>query len=693
MTRPEDNLRAWPPPEPTRAEANLSEEEVALDEWRREREPILPDFDEIALTVDDILGEGGRLSDIFPGYRPRPQQIELARAVMSAIEDEEDLLGDAPTGVGKSLAYLIPAAIAAQARELRVLVATSTISLQSQLLRKDLPLVARLIPGTTFGVLKGVSNYACARRLDQAGQLAIDGVSEEVSRLVDWAGSTQTGDREELDWLPSREAWSRVSVDSSSCRGRNCAAADRCWSRAARSRAVKSTITVTNYAMLFRLAARSPSLLGRFHVLVCDEAHHMAELARDAFGFRLTAGRLKHAARHLPQVGDWGVLRDQVARSADELFDRLPDEVAAQRKRRTAKERVVEAGCVGQDGRAERMDQALQGLAAAYETMVEAAAGDIERQTDLENARVQTLDLAAELTVAVTCRPGWVYYIETEKSPALCASLLDPSTAIADLVFAEMRSSIQVSATLATGDGRDPFGFAARESGALQARRLAVQSPFDFRGKVALLVPRAHEVPDPREEDFVERAVDYLAHVIDFVGGSTLALFTSYRVLEAARDRLRGCTPYRLLVQGEASREHLMQEFATDVESVLLGTSSFWTGVDVPGEALRCVVMDKFPFPSPSQPVVDAISELDPESFTNYSVPLAVRQFRQGFGRLVRREDDRGLVVCMDRRIRTKRYGGAFRRTLPKGVEVIDDIERARAFVERVVNPDDDIPF
>ena len=627
--------------------------------------------------LHNVFGPGGLLARRFEGYMPRPGQIELAQAVDVALEDGEHLMAEAPTGTGKSIGYGVPASYHAARKGRRVVIATANIALQEQLVGKDLPLLAGLLPWRfEFALLKGKNNYLCHDRLYQEeaeGTLDLlddPGDGPMLDELLQWARCTEKGDVSELPFAPPYRLWRRFSTTSDECKGSDCRFRDECCSLRARAVAQEAQVVVCNYHILFahlqvREATGQDLVLPPFDVAILDEAHKAADIARDFFGFQVTAGAVRWATRLLKKTGE-ARFQQAIAQEAERFFDRL----ARYRSCPTYRRRLRVPDSVPWSRHHDHLDEA----ASAY---VEAAAGagDKDQRAELQRAAARCETLADHLRQAMTLAdPGAVAFIEDNArgQAVLRSKPIEVAERLRQTLFDQAHSVVLTSATLTTGGS---FDHIVREVGVPQPRLLSVESPFDLRRQALLVVPA--DMPEPNDPAFPAAVASTVAEVLELAEGRTLGLFTSYRNLNATYERVRG-NGHRVLRQGDMPRTALVEEFRRDVRSVLLGTESFWAGVDVPGEALSCVIIDRLPFPSPDDPVLDAISERDRQWFRSYSLPRAVIAFKQGFGRLIRTTSDRGVVVVLDRRLVTKSYGRMFTGSLPPMLKSqrLDNIQR-----------------
>jgi ATP-dependent DNA helicase DinG len=605
------------------------------------------------LAVDAIFGPDGRLEQVLPGYEPRAEQAALAAAVETALASGEHLLAEAGTGTGKSLAYLIPALDSGR----RVVVSTATKALQEQLLTKDVPIAAAAL-GREFrvAVLKGRQNYLCRQGLQGFGLLGgqlfprqEDALAFEAMR--DWIDSTETGDRAELDVEPPDAVWSEIAVGADRCLGRRCAFSGVCFSEAARDRAAKADLIVVNHALYFadlglRSRTDAPAILPEHDAVVFDEAHRLEESAASWLGGRIS-GPVIH---RLLRDADRACREADVpapARALDRVEGaalRLLREVTPERGRRRLREVPAEPAAT---------------LAARLHELADALEGG---RDEIDAVSERSLRLAADVVACLEAdADNRVVWAEPD---LLAWAPIDVGAPLAEMLWDEGPTAILVSATLSAGDD---FGFVRERLGLREAGEVAVGSPYDYRSQTLLYLPRG--LPDPRADDAVERVVDEVAALCRTSAGRALVLTSSYRVMDAVAAGIRGRVPYDVLVQGEAPRERLLERFREEIASVLVATSTFWQGIDVPGESLSLLVIDKLPFAAPGDPLVEArcerIDALGGDWFREYSLPSAVLQLRQGFGRLIRSHADCGVIAILDPRVQTKPYGRAFLEALP----------------------------
>lgn len=608
--------------------------------------------------ADTVFGAHGLLSKVVPGYRPRPGQLQMVTAVEQALASGRHLVVEGPTGTGKSLAYLVPLIERAVSnsgdfkskddggRSKRVVVCTANIALQEQLVEKDLPMLQRLLPQSfDFALRKGRSNYVCLRRLYE-GTFP---VHPHVDTVLEWANRTRTGDRSELKVEPDRQVWAAFSSGSDSCHGQDCAYNRDCWFTRAKKVCQRSHVIVTNYHVLY-LDLRYGNILPPYFALAMDEAHKAADIARDVFGWQLGLRALQNLGQPLTRLG-LSTLPSQVSTLGSQFFADLELERLQSERRMPSFEHV-------------RWQDLAGTLAKLSLASLDASEG-LQKESELKAKLVQASKKAAEwrtrIQEAMTDdSSGYAYYLEDDHGTKLCGKPVRVGRLLQPLYQA---TTIITSATLST---YGKFDYIVSELGVPEERiELEVESPFDYQRQALLIVPAG--LPDPKGDQFAANVASTVAEVVRLARGRTLGLFTSYRVMELAYQRLQSCG-YPVLKQGDRPRTQLIQEFRDTRDSVLLGTESFWAGVDVPGESLSAVVIDRLPFPTPQDPILKALEAMGEKSFFMYSIPRACIAFKQGFGRLIRSTSDRGVVVLLDPRIDHRTYGRHFAASLPKGL-------------------------
>ena len=617
----------------------------------------------------------------------------MADAVSAVLVEGGVLLAEAGTGTGKTLAYLIPAILSRQ----RVLISTGTKNLQEQIFYKDLPVLRETL-GVPFtaAYMKGRGNYLCLHRFDaykESGAAQSLGFTRDESiyvRLIDeWRRDTKTGDRAELDDLPEDlPFWKDIAASSENCIGTECPQYQECFVTRMRQRAAESDIVIVNHHLLCADAAVRQSQYGEVipacHYAVVDEAHQLEDVATQYFGIAVSNYRLDDLARDV----DRAIAANLVPDRADDLKDRAERVRDHARAFFAALQRIrfEVPGIGGSDSRI-RVGSSLMAKVADDGA---ALVGAIEAlEADIALAREAPPDLLALGTRAADARkdiefllraddPGFVYYLEVRgRGVFLRGSPIDVSAIVRDLLLDRMTATVLTSATL-TVDGS--FDYLRGRLGIRQAREVRLASEFDYTRQAILYLPK--RMPDPRSREFAAAAAREVIELVKRTRGRAFVLFTSYAVLREVHARAAAEIEYPILVQGTAPRSALLREFKATPNAVLLATSSFWQGVDVVGEALSCVIIDKLPFASPGDPItsarIDAINARGGSAFGEYQIPLAILALQQGLGRLLRHRQDRGVLAVLDPRLRSMGYGRRFLESLPPApvTNQLKDVER-----------------
>jgi ATP-dependent DNA helicase DinG len=641
--------------------------------------------------IDDLLNENGVFHKQLAHYEIREGQIKLAKRIDEIICNGGVLLAEAGCGSGKTVSYSVPAIMHAVCNKQRTVIVTANIALQEQLASKDLPMLHTVMPvkDWTFQTLKGKSNYFCE---EVAFMSQIDGsllrgartLTKQVERILKWSKSTPTGDKSDLPFEPDPRVWSRVSVNSDECKKENCSFRGQCFYYAAKQKAWQANIIVTNYHLLFaHLSVKQGSgedlVLPPYDILIMDEAHEAADIARDFYGFSVSPYSI-NALKKLTKMTKKPELMLALEDTSSHFFDMCKSTARSS----SYKIRLRQEGW--DRGASILFRNSLLGYVDFAKALAESPDTDVDLRKEAHAARVHASILAKRLLECVTLQDKnkvyWLDELKHDKWAVKCKSI-NVSGLIRESVFTPTRAVICTSATITTGN---TFAFVKGELGIPPtSAELVVESPFNFQSQGLLVIPQTMVPPD--HEAFTRACADELERVIHFCEGKTLALFTSIRNMKAVHNYLKvRDLPYSILMQGEEDglgRKDLYATFKKDVNSVLLGVASFWTGIDVSGTALTGLVIDKLPFPNVADPLVDAINGiLGKQAFMKYSLPRAIITLKQGVGRLIRSRTDFGVVVLLDARlISGKSYASSVLRSLPP-FQASTDINAIQPFLQ-----------
>jgi ATP-dependent DNA helicase DinG len=654
-------------------------------------------------AVAASFSTSGALARVVDGYEPRDGQRRMATAVADVIEHGGTLLTEAGTGTGKTLAYLIPAILSRR----RVLVSTGTKNLQEQIFFKDLPALSRALPVPfTATLMKGRSNYLCLHRWEiyrdgvegntsAGGRLIESGDEVVVPILKQWAATTKTGDRAELRELPEDlPMWKGISAEAESCLGATCPRFGDCFVTLMRQRAIESDVVIVNHHLLCADAAVRQSTFGEVvpscPTLVVDEAHQLEDVATQYFGVAFSNYRVDDLVRDGERLlsATPGAV-DDLARALHRVADRSRTFFSGLSTERALKVSETRARYTA-EAMQEHFEDGMM-LAGALEGLEATLALAAKRTSNVSNDPNDSNELAASIRrragelrsdLRVLMRaddPEFVYYVEARgRGIFLRASPIDVSRTVRDALFKRFRSVVLTSATLAVDED---FSYVKGRLGLREAEEVRVPSEFDYRTQALLYLPR--RMPPPKSPNFAEAAARETIELLKRSRGRAFVLFTSYAVLRIVQQFVEMALDFPILVQGTAPRSMLIDQFRSTPNAVLLATSSFWQGVDVVGEALSCVIVDKLPFASPGDPVVsariDALTAEGADAFANYQVPLAILALQQGLGRLIRHRTDRGVLAILDPRVRTMGYGRRFLASLPPA-PVTHDLDAVARF-------------
>ncbi len=650
------------------------------------------------MDLDDIFKAGGTLSEALAGFEPREGQRAMAEAVTSALTPSvaeeysepsaQIIVVEAETGIGKTLAYLIPAVLSGK----RVVVSTATLNLQDQIIDKDIPLVARILGQDIPALcLKGRQNYLCLYRWYQYRsnpQLSLF-AEPWVEKIDTWLQSTKTGDRAELDWLGERSGfWPKVSSHSNHCLGGDCPEAAGCFINQLRKLAGSCRVIVVNHHLFFSdLALRKAGfgeVLPRYEAVIFDEAHHLENVASAFFGKNFS---------HYQLIDLLGDIELEARAHRPEVVDRLLTLQTGLKQRADAFTQIFppHPGRFPLESLTQQMPQGTwyaevellsTGIIGLFDCL-KAMEGQGEVWSHLADRAQELNGLLREIALFIGNKnQEYVYWYEKrERSVALSATPIKVAEELRAL-YASVNACVLTSATLSSGGS---FAYIKERLGlddVVECRQL--KSPFDYERRTLLYLPEVG-FPEPSADEFIKSVCVRILDLLKLSEGRALILCTSYKGMDALATFLEMRLDYPILVQGTASRNSLLRSFREETHSVLLATASFWEGVDVVGEALSCVIIDKLPFEVPSDPVIQAriarIKAEDGNPFFDFQVPRAILALRQGVGRLMRSSTDRGVIAIMDVRLYTKGYGRTFLKSLPPS-PVTRDIRDIAAFFQ-----------
>ena len=630
-------------------------------------------------AVADIFAPGGPIATALPGFEARGGQLQMAAAVASVFEDGGVLMAEAGTGTGKTLAYLVPAILSRQ----RVLISTGTKNLQEQIFFKDIPLLRDTLDVKfTATYMKGRNNYLCLHRFDEFRDTGIQSHDDKHHvRLIDeWRRSTETGDRSEIEDLPEDlPFWNDISASAENCIGSDCPQYHDCYVTKMRQRAAEADVVVVNHHLLCADAAVRQSSFGEVipscNYAVLDEAHQIEDVATQYFGISVSNYRVDDLARDADKAVSARMISDaerehEIRQDVERLRDRSRNFFGALQMLRFD----PSAGSLGgTESRirvrpAQLVRVADDGFALAG--ALEALESDLALAPDASEDVLALARRASEMRVQVNFLlraddPTYVYYLEARgRGTFLRAAPIDVSDIVRELLLDRMTATVLTSATLAVDNS---FDYVKGRLGIRRAAEVRLASEFDYTKQAILYLPP--RMPDPRSREFATAAAREVVEIVKRTKGRAFVLFTSYANLREVQTVASAELSYPILVQGEAPRSALLREFKATPNAILLATSSFWQGVDVVGEALSCVIIDKIPFASPGDPItaarIESINAEGGSAFGEYQIPLAILTLQQGLGRLIRHRQDRGVLAILDPRLRTMGYGRRILASLP----------------------------
>lgn len=639
-----------------------------------------------APSMEEVFGPGGLLERcMIGGYEHRRAQLQMAERVQEALTSKHHVIVEAGTGTGKTLAYLIPAMCSGR----RVVISTATKSLQEQLYQKDIPFLQKhFAPDLKVAVMKGRANFLCRAKLHQiADQPVLKGLDEMDSfrQIREWAKLTETGDRAELSFLPDdSELWLRMDARRETCTGQKCADFRECFITAMQQRAKEADLIIVNHHLFFAdLALKQDdfgSILPEYAAVVFDEAHEMEDVASDYFGRQISNYRFEELARdadialRLLHLGTPALLRrtQRIRERARAFFEGFPARDGRYPFERNEREAFLEQ----HRETYEALVTALKGLETEFAAMT-------QKPEELLSLGRRSFEVRQELSFLFESNErNYVYWYERRgKGVFLAATPIDVSRILRAQLFEKFESITLTSATL-TVAGR--FEYIRQRLGLDHAKEDALPPEFDWGNQALLYLPKS--LPDVRNPSFSEAAADEIVKLLELSQGRAFCLFTSYSQMNDLFQRVSGRVSFPLLLQGTAPRSALLEKFKNTPGAVLFATASFWQGVDVPGEQLSCVIVDRLPFAVPSDPIVAArVRALQDEgrnAFAEFQVPQAVLALKQGFGRLIRTKTDRGVLALLDSRIQRMPYGKIFLESLP-AYATTQDLREVARFLEK----------
>jgi len=635
------------------------------------------------------------------GYELRPQQLQMSEAIGEAIKLDKHLIVEAGTGVGKSLAYLIPFIIHTAKNNKKVIISTYTKTLQNQLCSKDLPFLKRSL-GIKFNyaLCLGSENYLCLRRMNGKNIYDLfnsDAQFNEMAKILDWSSKTKSGIKSDLDFIPKSGVWGNVCREPDLCLGKKCSFKDGCFYKKAKNMERKSHILVTNHSLFFTNLASGGQVLPNFHAVVFDEAQTLEKIATSYLGIELSNAKIKYLFDSIynPKThkGLLSKFKDLNRRTIKNIKNHLIEseqaflgffqDIGQIFGAENDSKRIRSKGIVFN-----YLEEPLKHLADSLSELLDYVK-DEEDEVLIKSYSKKCVDISKAMSFILNhTKDDYVYWIEISKRKravkySLFAAPIEIAEELDKQLFSKIKPIILTSATLSVNND---FKFIKKSLGIKDCDELLLGSPFNYGKNVLLYLPKKIEDPNQKFEAFQKQVLEHIKKIIDIMRGRIFVLFTSYKMLNVIfNDLILSYKDINLLRQGDKPRYELLANFKKNKNSVLLGTTTFWQGIDVPGKALECVIITKLPFSVPDDPVTEAKMELmesrNENPFIEYQVPQAIMMFKQGCGRLIRNKSDRGIVGILDPRIKTRYYGKSFINALPKCRHTFD-VNEIKDFLE-----------
>ena len=652
------------------------------------------------MNISNIFTKDGILAKSLKDYEYRPQQVIMAEAIADNINNNSHLIVEAGTGVGKSLAYLIPLILWAREENKKVVISTFTKALQYQLVNKDIPFLKDALSlDFSFALCVGGENYLCIRRLNQAGSHGLFELdeTEALKELFDWKDRTKTGLKSDMDFEPMPKLWQKVCREGDICFGKKCSYYEKCFYQRAKAIERKAHILITNHHLFFAHIASGWNVLPKFDSIVFDEAHQLEDIASGYLGIEVSNYRIKNLINTISNpftrkgllsrlewltphtISEINLLTNRVRRAGDGFFGVLSEKLDGTTKRIRVENFIPNL-----------LKEPLINLFEGLKPLMKSAE-NYEDEKEILSLIDRCITLSSDIDSIISqTLTDHVYWGEIDgKRIRIAATPIDISSILREQVFENIKPVILTSATLSI---KGDFSFLRERVGLNNGNELALDSPFNYIENVMIYTPNG--ISDPKDtEEFKRDVIDSIKSILNITHGRTLILFTSYEMLNRAYNALNRLNnsnrlnSLNFLRQGEMDSYKLVEEFKERDNTVLLGTYTFWQGVDIPGDALQCVIIVRLPFQVPDDPVTEArlerLKENGKDPFIHYQIPNAILMFKQGFGRLIRTQNDKGIVAILDPRVRTRFYGERFLDSLPDCMRT-DSIEKVEEFFDKI---------